>query len=54
MNRNGKITVRIGRPFTLADARPQRITPELLDQAGERIMGTIRELWAMGHQEQMR
>ena len=49
MSRTGKITVRIGKPFTLANARPQRITPEMLDQAGERIMDEIRKLWEMGH-----
>jgi 1-acyl-sn-glycerol-3-phosphate acyltransferase len=48
MNCTGRITVRFGQPFILADARPNRITPEMLDQAGERIMAEIGRLVEMG------
>lgn len=48
-HRTGKITVRIGQPFTLTDSPPQRITPEMLERAGERITNEIRCLLEMGH-----
>jgi 1-acyl-sn-glycerol-3-phosphate acyltransferase len=45
----GKITVRIGQPFTLADGPQRKPSPEMFQDAGNRITSEIQQLLDMGH-----
>jgi 1-acyl-sn-glycerol-3-phosphate acyltransferase len=48
-NLTGKITVRIGQPFTLTDGPQKKISHEMLEVAGEQITNRIQQLLDLGH-----